>query len=149
AALALPPRSSSLPAWTEQSFRHLVEGLPDAVVVIDDSGAIVLVNRQAEVLFSYSRDELFGEVIEILVPERSRRAHVGLRNGFLAAPRTRPLGVGMELFGRRKDGSEFPVEISLSPVRGGPRLLVTAVIRDVGERKRSEAKFRTLVENIP
>jgi PAS domain S-box-containing protein len=145
----LPPRSAALPAWSEQSFRELLEVLPDAVVVIDQVGAIVLVNRQTERLFGYARDELLGQAIEILVPERMRQAHVGHRDRYLAAPRTRPLGAGMELYGRRKDGSEFPVEISLSPLGGPAGLLVTSVIRDVSDRKRTEAKFRTLVENIP
>src|SRR5262245_54782937 len=97
----LPPRASTLPAWSEPSFRELVEVLPDAVLVIDDAGAIVFVNRQTERLFGYARDELLGEKIEILVPERLREGHVGLRDRYLAAPRTRPLGAGMELFGRR------------------------------------------------
>jgi PAS domain S-box-containing protein len=147
----LPPRATSLPAWTEQSFRELVEGLPDAVVVIDTRGVIVLVNRQTEQLFGYPRAELLGEAIEILVPERLRRGHVGRRDGYLteADPKPRPLGVGRELLGRRKDGSELPVEISLSPMGAGAGRLVTAVIRDLTERKRGEAKFRTLVENIP
>jgi PAS domain S-box-containing protein len=145
----LPPRAAPLPAWSEQSFRELVEGLPDGVVVIDARGVIALINRQTERLFGYPRDELLGEAIEVLVPERFRGRHVALRDGYLAAPRTRPLSAGMELFGRRKDGSEFPVEISLSPLGAGRGLLVTAVIRDLTERKRSEAKFRTLVENIP
>jgi PAS domain S-box-containing protein len=145
----LPPPTASLPAWSEQNFRDLIEGLPDAIVVIDAAGAIALVNHQTERLFGYARDELLGEVIEILVPERYRATHFLDRDGYLAAPRTRPLGVGKELFGRRKDGSEVPVEISLSPLRTASGLLVTAVVRDLSERKRSEAKFRTLVENIP
>src|SRR5262249_35244618 len=110
----LPPRRDVLPTWSEQSFRDLVEALPDAVVVIDAAGVIVLVNGQTERMFGYARDELLGQAIEVLVPERLRRRHVGKRDGFLAEPRIRPLGgAGVDLFGRRKDGSEFPVEISL------------------------------------
>jgi PAS domain S-box-containing protein len=146
----LPPRSAVLPSWSEQSFRDLVEGLPDAVVVINEAGTIVLVNRQTEKWFGYAREELLGQVIEILVPKRIREVHVGHRRGYLAAPTVRPLGDRKtELFGRRKDGSEFPVEISLSPLHGPDGLLVTSVIRDITDRKRYEAKFRTLVENIP
>jgi PAS domain S-box-containing protein len=143
-----PPRAAE-PTWAEASFRELVELLPDAVVVIDRAGVIVYVNRQTERLFGYSRDELLGAAVEVLVPERVRPAHVALRDGYLARPRARPLGAGMVLSGRRKDGGEFPVEISLSPVGEAADLLVTAVIRDLSQRRRDEAKFRTLVENIP
>src|SRR5262245_3395607 len=88
----LPPRSAALPAWSEQSFRELLEVLPDAVVVIDQTGAIVLVNRPTERLFGYARDELLGVAVEVLVPERLRAMHVALRDGFLERPSTRPMG---------------------------------------------------------
>jgi PAS domain S-box-containing protein len=150
AAPPLPPRVEALPAWSAEHFRDMVDLLPDGVVVIDLSGTIVLVNRQTERMFGYARDELLGQAIELLVPERLRNMHVGQRNGYLAAPQTRALGDRTtELFGRRKDGSEFPVEISLSPMRGPSGLLVSSVIRDQSERKRHAAKFRTLIENIP
>jgi len=135
--------------WTEEGVRELLEALPDGVVVIDPSGAIVLVNKQVEVLFGYRREELLGRPIETLVPERVRGPHVGYRQGYFANPKTRPLETNLDLFGRRKNGSEFPVEISLSPLRIGTELLAASIIRDVSQRKREEAKFRTLVENIP
>lgn len=146
----LPPRAESLPTWSEHSLRELVESLPDAVVVVDTNGFIVLINGQTERTFGYRREELLGQAIEIVVPERLRQDHVGKRDRFLASPHHRPLGgVNSQLHGRHKNGSEFPVEISLSPIHAEGGLLVASVIRDVTERKRHEAKFRTLVENIP
>ena len=139
-----PPRS-----WSEQTLRGLIELLPDALVVIDRDGLIVLVNAQAEALFGYRREELLGQAIEVLVPERYRRGHVAQRGAYFADPHVRPMGAGLELSGRHRDGSEFPVEISLSPLQTEHGLLVTGIIRDVSDRKREEAKFRTLVENIP
>jgi PAS domain S-box-containing protein len=148
--LTLPPRQQDLLVWSAQNFAELVEALPDAVVVINRAGTIVLINRQTEGMFGYGRDELLGQAIEILVPQRVRHAHVGHRERYFAAPRARPMGgTTMELTGCRKSGSEFPVEISLSPLVTDQGLLVTSVIRDISARKRQEAKFRTLVENIP
>jgi PAS domain S-box-containing protein len=145
----LPRRQETLPTWSAQSFRDLVEALPDAVVVIDRAGTIVLVNRQTEVLFGYVRGELLGQAIEVLVPGRFRERHVDDRRGYFDQPVVRPMGARKRLAGRRKDGSEVTVEISLSPLETPEGLLVTAVIRDVSARQREEAKFRTLVENIP
>ena len=135
--------------WSEQTLRNLLESLPDALVVIGSRGAIALVNEQTERLFGYKREELLGRPIEILIPERFRRDHVGLRDGYFVMPRSRAMGAKRELFGRRKDGTEFPVEISLSPLQTEQGPLATSVIRDISQRKRDEAKFRTLVENIP
>jgi PAS domain S-box-containing protein len=137
------------PKWSEQAFRSLIEMLPDAIVVIARKGTIVLINEQTERVFGYRREELLGRPLEILLPERFRRHHVEQRAGYFATPHVRPMGVRRELFGRRKDGSEFPVEISLSPLFTEEGIFATSAIRDVSQRKLDEAKFRTLVENIP
>src|SRR5215471_12047766 len=127
---------------TDLPFRELVDAAPDGVVVCDQTGAIVLVNAEAERMFGYSADELRGQKIDVLVPERARGAHDKPLAGYTGAPRLRPMGIGMELSGRRKDGSEIPVEISLSPIRTAQGLLVTAGIRDVTERRKLERENR-------
>lgn len=149
AVLPLPPKQPSPPLWSALSFHDLVDALPDAVVVINETGTIVLINHQTEALFGYARDELLGQAIEILVPERFRGDHIDKRRGFFAQPESRAMGARLELVGRHRDGSEIPVEISLSPLSTPLGLVVTSIIRDVRARKRQEAKFRTLVENIP
>jgi PAS domain S-box-containing protein len=141
--------ASSTSVLTDEVFRQLIDAAPDAMVVVSDDGWITLVNIQAENLFCYSRDELLGQPIEILIPERYRAGHVAQRNAFIEAPKLRPMGSGLELFGRRKDGSEFPVEISLSPLQVGDRKLVSSAIRDVTVRRRAEQKFRALLEAAP
>jgi PAS domain S-box-containing protein len=94
----------------EARFCGLLEVAPDPIVVVQQDGAIEMVNRQTELAFGYSRDELIGRPVEVLVPERFRGRHVSDRSGYQASPKTRPMGIGLELFGRRKDGNEFPVE---------------------------------------
>ncbi len=149
-AVAEPPSLRAVPAsLSEATYRALLEALPDALVVIDRDGTIVLVNQQTERLFGYRRDELLGHPIEILVPERHRLGHEEHRRRYFANPHVRPMGVTLELFGRRKDGSLFPVEISLSPIHTEQGTLATSTIRDVSQREREAAKFRTLIENIP
>lgn len=125
-------------------FRQLFETAPDAILIVDGTGVIALVNQQVERLFGYSREELVGREIEFLIPARVRAVHVGHRTRFGGEPRLRPMGTGLELFGCRKDGSEFPVEISLSPLKVEGGTFTSASIRDVSERKRLEASARRL-----
>jgi PAS domain S-box-containing protein len=134
----------------------LLEAVPDALVLVDRDGLMVLVNSQAEKLFGYRRQELLGQPVEVLVPERFRTRHCQHRDGYFAAPRVRPMAAGLDLLGRRHDGREIPVEISLSPLETDVGVFVIASIRDLSERKRAEAqlrkaeaRYRTLVEEIP
>ena len=135
--------SVAAPQAEEAKFRGLLEAAPDALVIVNSLGRIELVNGQAERLFGYRRDELFGQPIEILVPKRYHAQHPGHRNAYFQSnPGTRPMGAGLDLYAVRKDGSEFPAEISLAPLETPDGVLVTAAIRDISDRKRLELRMQ-------
>jgi len=127
---------------TDFLSNEFVETFPDALVAVEGNGEITQINSQAEELFGYRRDELLGQKIEVLVPERYRRPHQGHRENFAHNPQVRRMGAGLDLYGRRKDGSEFPVEISLSPISIGGRRLALSAIRDITDRKQIEEELR-------
>ena len=140
----------------ENQYNQLIEAAPVAVMIVDDEGHIRFVNAGAENLFKYQRHELIGQVVEILLPQQFQNIHIAHRSSFFDHPETRAMGANLELAGRRKDGTEFPVEIGLSYIRAEDEILALAFITDITERKhahdvvrRSEARFRHLVETAP
>src|SRR6266704_2325629 len=128
----------------DRRFVGLLEAAPDAMVCVDSDGRIALVNAQAERLFGYGRDELVGQPVEMLVPDAVRPVHPGHRAGYVADPQPRPMGAGKELAGRRRDGSTFPAEISLSAIDTDEGILVTVAVRDVTERIEVQAERERL-----
>jgi len=143
-------------------FARFIDSVPDALVIVDNQGTIALANTQTETVFGYTRAELRGLPIEVLMPDRFRGGHIHHRNTYINQPRTRPMGSSLELFGLRKDGTEFPVEISLSPIQATTGPMVVAAIRDVTDRKRAqqqiqelhrrvgaESAYKSLVKNAP
>jgi PAS domain S-box-containing protein len=135
--------ASSVPRAFDSLFQTLFEEAPDATLVSDSSGIILFLNAQTEKLFGYTRAELHGEPLEALMPERFRRKHTAQRSQYAAEPSFRPMGAGLELYGLRKDGSEFPVEISLSPLSTAAGTVFASAIRDVSERKRMEGLLQS------
>jgi PAS domain S-box-containing protein len=123
-------------------YQSLLESAAEAIIVVAANGAIRLVNRQVEAMFGYAREELIGQPVEILLPDRVKAIHSKHRAGYLAAPATRPMGAGLELFARRKDGTEFPVDISLAAIETEEGLLVSAIARDVTDLRRAEERNR-------
>jgi PAS domain S-box-containing protein len=141
---------------SESRFRSLLESAPDAIAIVDREGRIVIVNAQTELLFGYRREELLGRPVEMLLPRRFRAGHTRDRRGYFADPSTRPMGAGLELCGLRKDGTEFPVDVSLSAIETDEGRLAAAFIRDVTDRRsvelarrRSQKRFEALLESAP
>ena len=133
----------------ESKFRDLLESTPDAIVMVNVTGRVVLINSQAENVFGYRRAEMMGQPVEMLLPQRFHAAHHGHRGQFFAHPRTRTMGAGLELYGLRKNGEEFPVEISLSTLSTEEGPMVMSAVRDLTDRKKAEQKFRSLLESAP
>ncbi|MEO5969314.1 MAG: PAS domain S-box protein, partial [Bdellovibrionia bacterium] len=129
----------------EAKFRGLVEWAPDAIVIANETGQIVLINKQAELCFGYDRSDLMGRPLEILIPEEFREIHVFHRTNYIANPSARPMGKGREVFGRRKDGTQFPIDVFLSPLKTETGLLISTSIRDITERRKSEKEKEKLL----
>lgn len=141
--------NNGLSVTEDFSFQRVVEWAPTAIIMIDEAGRIMLSNAQAERIFGYRAKELQGLAVETLVPERYAAHHPSYRQGFFGDPRPRPMGSNRDLYARRRDGSEFPVEIGLTPIPVGDGIRVLAAIVDITERKRLEERFRRVVEYAP
>lgn len=125
-----------------EMFQGLLESAPDSMIIVDKQGKMVIVNAQTERIFGYTRDEMLGKSIDMLVPQRFRKNHPEHRNEYVHDPRVRPMGAGLDLYALRKDGTEFPVEISLSPIQTPAGLLVVSAIRDTTERVRVQRELQ-------
>jgi PAS domain S-box-containing protein len=133
---------------SEERFHNAIESAPNAMLMVNRGGRIEMLNLQAEVVFGYSRDELLGQRIEMLLPERLRSGHPGHRMSFFAEPKSRPMGAGRDLYALKKDGTEFPVEIGLSPIETADGAIVLAAITDISDRKRKEEEVRRSQKNF-
>jgi PAS domain S-box-containing protein len=146
AAVTAQEQEARSEARAERRFRELLEAAPDAIIEVDREGRIILLNPVTEKLFGYGRTELLGQPVEVLIPEDLRGTHTHHRTQYWNHPSTRPMGSGLALYGRRKDGTRFPVEISLSPVKSEDGLRITAIIRDISQRKLIEDRLREIQE---
>ena len=138
--------ANSPQSHAERRFRDLLEVAPDAIIEVDQMGLIVLLNRVTETMFGYSREELISQPVEILLPVERRGSHAAHRAHYHTSPSTRPMGSSLELEGLRRDGTKFPVEISLSPTGSGSEFRVMAIVRDITERKRTDDRLRSIQE---
>jgi rsbT co-antagonist protein RsbR len=129
----MSPSDHETPIHADACFGFLLDAAPDAIVVTARDGRIVIANAQTEKLFGYAREELVGQKVELLMPQRFRRRHVKNRRAYLSQPAVRPMGLGLELYGRRKDGTEFPVDISISPLEVGREMLVSSAIQRLAD----------------
>ncbi|NQD96903.1 PAS domain S-box protein, partial [Pseudomonas sp. CrR25] len=132
----------------EQRFRLVVEASPNAIVLVDNQGQIAMVNRQTEQMFGYSRQELLGQPVEVLLPQDLRNSHVPFRRGYQGSPEPRRMGSNRDLFGQHRDGRLIPLEVGLSPLHSGEEVLVQAVIIDISERKAAEQRLRDQAEQL-
>ena len=144
-----PPAVERQSRWIAKRFGVFLDAAPDAIIVVNETGHILIANVHGQRLFGYAPAELIGRRVELLVPEHVRGAHGAHRDSYVADPAPRPMGASLDLAGRRKDGTEFPVEISLSPLETEEGRMVVAAIRDISERLKREAKFRGLLEAAP
>ena len=133
---------------SEKTISALVEFAPDAIILADRDGNIVFVNSQTEKMFGFSKAELLGKTLEVLLPERFRRSHVAHRAGYAAAPRPRPMGSGLTLFGRRSTGAEFPVDVTLSHLETEDGFFIISAIRDISERRRAEELLQSTLKEL-
>ncbi|HVW34317.1 MAG TPA: PAS domain S-box protein [Acidimicrobiia bacterium] len=140
--MAVEPELDGAVVWA------VLDEAPDGVLIVDDAGRMRLANRRIEELFGYERRELLGRTVDLLVPEESRAVHAGHRAGYAAAPRSRPMGAGLQLTGRRRDGTRIPLEISLSPTTTPAGRYIVAVVRDISERLRAEEELRAVREEV-
>jgi len=148
--MAYGPSARQGSSHSSASLGAFLNAAPDAMLAADAAGHIVLVNRQTEIMFGYEPGELLGQPIELLVPHRHRFKHTHDRARYHARnPVSRPMGAGLQLSGLRKDGTEFPVEISLSPMETPEGMVVMSAIRDVSERKAADERFRNFLESAP
>jgi len=146
---AVRPATGSEDHKLAERFRRVVESAPNAIVMVDSRGVINLVNVQTERLFGYHREEMIGQSVNMLVPQRHREKHDIYRAEFLHSPEARPMGAGRDLYGRKKDGTEFPVEIGLHPLQTDEGIMVLSSIVDITARKRAEERFRSVIESAP